>query len=42
MSFRTSENLQRYEYVRFHLDNVIEQPGNNQSEKDRLQIHNQR
>ena len=33
MSFRTSENLQRYEYVRFHLDNVIEQPGNNQSQK---------
>ena len=33
MSFRTNENLQRYEYVRFHLDNVIEQPGNNQSQK---------
>ena len=33
MSFRTSENLQRYEYVRFHLDNVIEQPANNQSQK---------
>ena len=33
MSFRTSENLQRYEYVRFHLDNVIEQPANNQSKK---------
>ena len=33
MSFRTSENLQRYEYVRFHLDNVIEQPDNNQSQK---------
>ena len=31
MSFRTSENLQRYEFVRFHLDNVIEQPANNQS-----------
>ena len=43
MSFRTSENLQRYEYVRFHLDNVIEQPANNQSKKkDGLQIHNQR
>ena len=33
MSFRTSETLQRYEYVRFHLDNVIEQPANNQSQK---------
>ena len=33
MSFRTSENLQRYEYVRFHLDNVIEQPANNSSQK---------
>ena len=33
MSFRTSENLQRYEYVRLHLDNVIEQPANNQSKK---------
>ena len=33
MSFRTSENLQRYEYVRFHPDNVIEQPANNQSQK---------
>ena len=33
MSFRTSENLQRYEYIRFHLDNVIEQPANNQSKK---------
>ena len=33
MSFRTSENLQRYEYVRFHLDNVIEQPANAQSQK---------
>ena len=33
MSFRTSQNLQRYEYVRFHLDNVIEQPANNQSQK---------
>ena len=33
MSFRTSENLQRYEYVRFHLDNVIEQPANSQSQK---------
>ena len=33
MSFRTSENLQRYEFVRFHLDNVIEQPANNQSQK---------
>ena len=33
MSFRTYENLQRYENVRFHLDNVIEQPANNQSQK---------
>ena len=33
MSFRTSDNLQRYEYVRFHLDNVIEQAANNQSQK---------
>ena len=33
MSFRTNANLQRYEYVRFHLDNVIEQPANNQSQK---------
>ena len=33
MSFRTSENLQRCEYVRFHLDNVIEQPANNKSQK---------
>ena len=33
MSFRTSENLQRYEFVRFHLDNVIVQPANNQSQK---------
>ena len=33
MSFRTSENLQRYEYVRFHLDNNIEQPANAQSQK---------
>ena len=33
MSFRTSDNLQRYEFVRFHLDNVIEQPANNQAQK---------
>ena len=33
MSFRTSENLQRYEFVRFHLDNVIEQPANGQHQK---------
>ena len=33
MSFRISVNLQRYEYVRFHLDNVIEQPVNNHSKK---------
>ena len=43
MSFRTSENLQRYEYVRFHLDNVIEQPANAQSKKkDWISVHNQR
>ena len=36
MSFRTSDNLQRYEYVHFHLDNVIEQPANNQSQKRRV------
>ena len=33
MSFRTDDNLQRYEFVRFHLDNVIEQPANHQSQK---------
>ena len=33
MAFRTSNNLQRYEYVRFHLDNVIDQPANNASQK---------
>jgi len=33
MSFRSDDNLQRYEFVRFHLDNVIEQPANNQSQK---------
>ena len=33
MSFRTSEKLQRYEIVKFELDNVIEQPGNNNSQK---------
>ena len=33
MSFRTSEKLQRYEMVRFSLDNVIEVPGNNNSQK---------
>ena len=33
MTFRNSDNLQRYEYVRFHLDNVIEQPVNNASQK---------
>ena len=38
MSFRTSENLQRYEYVRFHLDNVIEQPANNQSQKKKKNL----
>ena len=33
MSFRTSEKLPRYEFVRFRLDHVIEQPANNQSQK---------
>ena len=33
MTFRNSDNLQRYEYVRFHLDNLIEQPVNNASQK---------
>ena len=33
MSFRTEDNLQRYEYVRFHLDNPTDQPANNQSQK---------
>ena len=30
MAFRTSEYLQRNEYVRFQLDDVIRAPGNNQ------------
>ena len=30
MAFRTSENLQRYELVRFQLDDVIRIPANNQ------------
>ena len=33
MSFRTSEKLQRYEFVRFHIDNIIELPANNQSKR---------
>ena len=33
MTFRTSDKLQRYEYVRFHLDNVIELPANGQPHK---------
>ena len=33
MSFRTSEKLQRYEMVRFSLDNFIEVPGNNNTQK---------
>jgi len=33
MSFRTSDKLQRYEKVRFSPDNLIEQPGNNGSQK---------
>ena len=33
MSFRTSDKLQRYEKVRFSPNNLIEQPGNNASQK---------
>ena len=33
MTFRTSEKLQRYEMVRFALNNIIERPGNNNSQK---------
>ena len=33
MTFRTSDKLQRYEMVKFSLDNIIEQPGNNNSQK---------
>ena len=33
MTFRTSDKLQRYEMVRFSLDNIIEQPGNNNSQR---------
>ena len=33
MSFRTSDKLARYEFHRFNLDNIIEQPGNNNSQK---------
>jgi len=33
MTFRTSDKLQRYEMVRFSLDNIIGQPGNNNSQK---------
>ena len=33
MSFRTSDKLQRYEKVRFSPSNLIEQPGNNSSQK---------
>ena len=33
MAFRTSDNLQRNELVRFHLDNLIDQPINGQSQK---------
>ena len=33
MTFRTSDKLQRYEMTRFSLDNIIEQPGNNNSQK---------
>ena len=33
MSFRTSDKLQRYEMVRFSLDNIIEQPANDTYQK---------
>ena len=33
MSFRTSEKLQRYEYVKISLDNIIQIPANNNSQK---------
>ena len=33
MTFRTSDKLQRYEMVRFSLDNIIEQPVNNTYQK---------
>lgn len=33
MSFRTSDKLQRYEFVKILPDNVIQQPGNNNSQK---------
>ena len=33
MTFRMSDKLQRYEMVRFSLDNIIVQPGNNDSQK---------
>ena len=33
MTFRISDKLQRYEMVRFSLDNIIEQPGNNTYQK---------
>ena len=33
MTFRTSDKLQRYEMVRFSPDNIIEQPGNNNTQK---------
>ena len=33
MTFRTSDKVQRYEMVRFSLDNIIEQPGNDNYQK---------
>ena len=39
MAFRSSEFLQRNEYVRFQLDDVIRTPGNNQhQEKNRYKF----
>ena len=33
MSFRTSDNLQRYELIRFQLDDVIKTPANTQHQQ---------
>lgn len=33
MTFRTSDKLARYEFHRFNLDNIIEQPANTTSQK---------
>ena len=36
MTFRTRDNLQRYEMVRFSLDSIIEKPDNDNSQKKSL------